>query len=79
MFIDMDIPSIPPSRTGTPDSTPGAGTPIREENETGSRAETVIQTDESDQKARKKGIGNLMMSAKQDTVVPEFNMDAFNF
>lgn len=61
MIIDMDIPSLPPTRPASPTRVPV----IKEEQE------------ESDLVARKTGLGNLMKTAKQDVQVAEFDMNAF--
>ncbi|KAJ8083807.1 regulator of (H+)-ATPase in vacuolar membrane [Marasmius tenuissimus] len=64
MMIDMEIPSLPPTRRASPERKP---TPIPEE----------PLKNESDLFARKAGLGSLMQSAKQDVKVPEFDMNAF--
>lgn len=65
-MIDMDIPSLPPTRSASPERPTELKTtleePIKEEN---------------DLFARKAGLGSLMKSAKQDIKVPEFDMSAF--
>jgi hypothetical protein len=70
ILIDMDIPTAPPTRVGSPE--PQATT-------RGSQGEgEMMQPKENgDLVARKAGMGRLMKSAKQDVQVPEFNMDAF--
>ncbi|KAF5385516.1 hypothetical protein D9757_005413 [Collybiopsis confluens] len=63
IMIDMEIPSLPPTRAVSPDNAHrAAGT-----------------APEGDLMAKKAGLGNLMKSAKQDLQVPEFDMAAFNF
>jgi hypothetical protein len=69
-MIDVDIPSEPPTRKGSPD--PDQGRPIVPI----PIIKDTIQ-EESDLLARKAGIGHLMKSAKQDVKVPEFDMNAF--
>ncbi|KAL0580829.1 regulator of (H+)-ATPase in vacuolar membrane [Marasmius crinis-equi] len=64
MMIDMEIPSLPPTRKASPERKP---TPIPEE----------PLKNESDLFARKAGLGSLMQSAKHDVKVPEFDMNAF--
>jgi hypothetical protein len=64
ILIDMDIPSLPPTRAASP----------------GRSSRSFVQEqikEEGDLMARKAGLGSLMKSAKQDVNVPEFNMDAF--
>jgi len=67
IIIDMDIPSLPPTRSTSPVKVSQKIPAIVEE--PGNEQEDLI--------ARKAGLGNLMKSAKQDVKVPEFNMDAF--
>lgn len=66
ILIDMDIPSLPPTRKGSPEKElplkPHVIEPIQEE---------------SDLYARQAGLGKLMKSAKRDVQVPEFDMNAF--
>ncbi|KAJ7169732.1 RAVE protein 1 C terminal-domain-containing protein [Mycena filopes] len=69
MFIDMDIPSLPPSRSSSPVQVAETPSVIIEE----------PGNEEGDLIARKAGLGNLMKSAKQDVKVPEFDMQAFAF
>lgn len=65
ILIDIDLPSLPPTRPASPQ--PGYGkVPERE-----------IIREEGDLLARKVGLGHLMKSAKQDVTVPDFDMDAF--
>ncbi|KAJ7596877.1 RAVE protein 1 C terminal-domain-containing protein [Mycena floridula] len=66
MVIDMDIPSLPPTRPASPlaDSRPAV---IKEEPE----------SQEGDLFARKAGLGSLMKTAKQDVKIAEFDMNAF--
>jgi len=65
IMIDMDIPSVPPTRAASPDR-PACRSPPQE-----------IIKEEGDLMARKAGLGSLMKSAKQDVKVPEFDMGAF--
>lgn len=65
IMIDMDIKSNPPTRAPSPKRKPLPG--LKEDS----------LAAEEDSTARQKGIGRLFSSAKQDTVVPEFNMDSF--
>jgi len=62
----MDLPSLPPTRSASPERVPkpekAVEEPLKEEN---------------DLFARKAGLGSLMKSAKQDVKVPEFDMGAF--
>ncbi|KAJ6509386.1 RAVE protein 1 C terminal-domain-containing protein, partial [Mycena vitilis] len=67
IVIDMDIPSLPPTRSSSPVRLTEKPPMIPEE--TGN--------EEGDLIARKAGLGNLMKTAKQDVSVPEFNMDNF--
>ncbi len=67
-MIDMDIMSLPPTRTASPERVGPKLPPVIQEE--------VIK-DEGDFFARKAGLGNLMKSAKQDVKVPEFDMNAF--
>ncbi|KAF9076123.1 RAVE protein 1 C terminal-domain-containing protein [Rhodocollybia butyracea] len=69
IMIDMDIPSLPPTRAVSPEGKPPKITVIPEE----------PVPDAGDLKARKADLGSLMKSAKQDVQVPEFDMGAFNF
>ncbi|KAF9455073.1 hypothetical protein P691DRAFT_770160 [Macrolepiota fuliginosa MF-IS2] len=71
--IDMDILSLPPTRSASPERVDGNAE---------KRLSPVVSTvpvikEESDLFARKAGLGNLMKSAKQDVQVPEFDMNAF--
>ncbi|PBL01184.1 WD repeat-containing protein [Armillaria gallica] len=68
IMIDMDIMSLPPTRTTSPERVGPKLPPVIQEE--------VIK-DEGDFFARKAGLGNLMKSAKQDVKVPEFDMNAF--
>ncbi|KZV81002.1 hypothetical protein EXIGLDRAFT_780266 [Exidia glandulosa HHB12029] len=72
LSIDMDIPTLPPTR---------AATPIPEAQESGrstpAPAEPPPPPQAPENAARQAGLGNLMKTAKQDVAVPEFNMDAF--
>jgi hypothetical protein len=65
-MIDMDIPSLPPTRSASP-------APTRQQP---AIPEEPVQG-EGDLNARLAGLGSLMKSAKQDVKVPEFNMSAF--
>jgi len=65
MLIDMDIPSLPPTRRASPE-------PTLEK-----IPEQETMNDEGDLLARKAGLGSLMKSAKLDIRVPEFDMNAF--
>ncbi|KAJ4485959.1 RAVE protein 1 C terminal-domain-containing protein [Lentinula aciculospora] len=69
IMIDMDIPSLPPTRAVSPEGK--------------LRKQPVIQEDsapdEGDLDAKKAGLGSLMKSAKQVIQVPDFDMSAFNF
>lgn len=68
IIIDMDIPSLPPTRSASPTRrAPSMEPTIPEE---------PIK-DEGDFLARKAGLGSLMKSAKHDVQVPEFDMGAF--
>ncbi|KAJ6604501.1 RAVE protein 1 C terminal-domain-containing protein [Mycena vulgaris] len=67
MLIDMDIPSLPPSRSTSPVRAPQKPPVIMEE----------PGNEEGDLIARNLGLGNLMKSAKKDVKVPEFDMNAF--
>jgi len=66
IVIDMEVPSLPPTRLPSP--TRLSGIPIPEEEP---------MQDDGDFLARKVGLGNLMKSAKQDVSVPEFDLDLF--
>lgn len=71
IMIDMDIPSLPPTRAASPE---------RKEKTTPSKPVPIIEDtikEEGDLFARKAGLGSLMKSAKQDVKVPEFDMSAF--
>ncbi|GLB36004.1 putative RAVE protein 1 C terminal [Lyophyllum shimeji] len=70
ILIDMRIPSLPPTRSASPDRRPGDSN-VTENVEEGRRR------DDGDLFARKIGIGNLMKSAKQDVQAPEFDMGSF--
>jgi len=61
----MDILSLPPTRSGSPDH--GAS----------KKPGMDVIKEESDLFARKAGLGSLMKTAKQDFKVPEFDMNAF--
>jgi len=67
IMIDMDIPSLPPTRPTSPVPTARRQPVIPEEPAKG----------EGDRDARLAGLGSLMKSAKQDVKVPEFDMNAF--
>ncbi|KAJ7492768.1 RAVE protein 1 C terminal-domain-containing protein [Mycena latifolia] len=67
MIIDMDIPSLPPTRSTSPVSVARKPPVIIEES----------ANEEGDLVARNLGLGNLMKSAKKDVKVPEFDMNAF--
>jgi len=64
MVIDMDILSLPPTRTASP---VGGREKLRDEK----------LTNEEDLLARKAGLGHLMKAAKMDVQVPEFDMNSF--
>ncbi|EJD52247.1 hypothetical protein AURDEDRAFT_159101 [Auricularia subglabra TFB-10046 SS5] len=66
LSIDMELPSLPPTRTASP---------IPEHPEPAAEEPLAPQAPEN--AARKAGLGSLMKTAKQDVTVPEFNMDAF--
>lgn len=71
----MDIPSLPPSRPASPlEGRQHQTTVIKEEEPQKSRKQTEKDMDGSERHA---GLGNLMMTAKQDVSVPEFDMNAF--
>ncbi len=72
ILIDMDIPSAPPTRVGSPDLRTPDGVPSPP-----GEGEVMQQKENGDLVARKAGMGRLMKSAKQDVQVPEFSMDAF--
>lgn len=72
ILIDMDIPSAPPTRVGSPDLRAPDGEPTPSGD-----GEVMQQKENGDLVARKAGMGRLMKSAKQDVQVPEFSMDAF--
>lgn len=65
MMIDMDILSLPSTRTESPHE--GKPSTVPEEK----------LTAEDDLLARKAGLGQLMKTAKMDVQVPEFDMSAF--
>jgi len=67
IIIDMDIPSLPPTRSASPVRATQKIPVIVEE----------PGNEEGDLIARKAGLGNLMKSAKQDVKVPEFDMNSF--
>jgi len=67
MVIDMDITSLPPTRSASPVRAPEKPPVIIEE----------PGNEEGDLKARKAGLGNLLKVAKNDVKVPEFDMNAF--
>lgn len=69
IIIDMDIPSLPPTRSASPvrDAKPPQADPEKVEN----------ISEGGDLLARKAGLGSLMKSAKMDVKVPEFDMNAF--
>ncbi|KAJ7042393.1 RAVE protein 1 C terminal-domain-containing protein [Mycena alexandri] len=67
IIIDMDISSLPPTRSSSPVRVAQIPPVIIEE----------PGNEEGDLIARKAGLGNLMKSAKQDVKVPEFDMNAF--
>ncbi|KAJ7783622.1 RAVE protein 1 C terminal-domain-containing protein [Mycena maculata] len=66
ILIDMDIPSLPPTRSASPVKAPQIPVIVEEPG-----------NEQGDLIARKAGLGNLMKSAKQDVQVPEFDMNAF--
>jgi hypothetical protein len=65
ILIDIDIPSLPPTRRPSP------------ERKLQKIPEQETMQGEGDLFARKAGLGNLMKSAKQNITVPEFDMNAF--
>ncbi|CAK5264601.1 unnamed protein product [Mycena citricolor] len=67
IVIDMEIPSLPGTRPGSPVRPTLMSSVIVEE----------PSNDKEDLTAKKAGLGKLMKSAKQNVTVPEFNMDAF--
>ncbi|KAF7339771.1 WD repeat protein [Mycena venus] len=67
IIIDMDIPSLPPTRSSSPVRVTEKPPVIVEE----------PGNEEGDLIARKAGLGNLMKTAKQDVTVPEFDINAF--
>ncbi|KAJ7706334.1 WD repeat-containing protein [Mycena rosella] len=67
MVIDMDIPSLPPSRSSSPVRVVQIPPVIVEE----------PGNEQGDLIARNLGLGNLMKSAKKNVNVPEFDMNAF--
>ncbi|KAF8213200.1 WD repeat-containing protein [Mycena galopus ATCC 62051] len=69
IIIDMDIPSLPPTRSSSPVRVTEKPSAIIEE----------PGNEEGDLIARKAGLGNLMKTAKQDVTVPDFDMNAFSF
>lgn len=66
IVIDMDIPSLPPTRSASPVRVTQIPTIAEEPG-----------NEEGDLIARRAGLGNLMKTAKQDVKVPEFDMNAF--
>ncbi|GAW06008.1 wd repeat protein [Lentinula edodes] len=71
IMIDMDIPSIPPTRAVSPEG--------KSRNLKTSSIQEEHAPDEGDLVAKKAGLGSLMKSAKQVAQVPDFDMGAFNF
>ena len=69
IMIDMDIPTLPPTRSTSPT--------LRPPNGVLAAATEMMQQETGDLVARKAGMGRLMKSAKQDVQVPEFDMNAF--
>ncbi|KAK7064348.1 WD repeat protein [Favolaschia claudopus] len=67
IIIDMDISSLPSTRSSSPVRDTGKPPVIPEE----------PGNEDGDLIARKAGLGNLMKTAKQDVTVPEFDMNAF--
>jgi len=67
ILIDMHIPSLPPTRSTSPDLLARSMAPVME---------GQVKED-GDFAARKIGLGHLMKSAKQDVKVPEFDMSSF--
>ena len=63
----MHIPSLPPTRSSSPNPLTGAMPRVTEEQ----------VKEEGDLAARKIGLGHLMKSAQQDVQVPEFDMNSF--
>ncbi|KAL0951404.1 hypothetical protein HGRIS_008099 [Hohenbuehelia grisea] len=68
IMIDIDIPSLPPTRSASPER-PAVNVPPSVPEEPA--------REEGDLFARKAGFGSLMKSAKQDVKIPEFDMGAF--
>ncbi|KAJ7487439.1 RAVE protein 1 C terminal-domain-containing protein [Mycena galericulata] len=66
IIIDMDIPSLPPTRSTSPVS--AQRIPVIAEEPANEQGDLI---------ARKAGLGNLMKSAKQNVKVPEFDLNAF--
>ncbi|KAF8642016.1 hypothetical protein AX16_009737 [Volvariella volvacea WC 439] len=66
MVIDMDIPSLPPTRPASP--VPGVNRVS---------ANTEKLNEDGDLLVRKAGLGSLMKTAKMNVQVPEFDMNAF--
>jgi hypothetical protein len=77
LLIDMDIPSLPPTRSASP------APPIRTQLDGVDRNLPEVErgrasaTPDHDLVARQTGLGTLMKSAKKDVTVPEFDMSNF--
>lgn len=72
IIIDMAIPSLPPSEPSSPTHQQWQMTAIERTSKPPQRAEGDMHGSD-----RHAGLGNLMMTAKQDVSVPEFDMNAF--
>jgi len=78
LLIDMEIPSLPPTRPATPVPEPplpknGSDATDTSMDERG----RVKAPPDTDRVARQTGLGTLMKSAKKDVAVPEFDMGNF--
>lgn len=70
LVIDMDIPSLPSTRPGSPPPHAIAFTKL-------SAPAIVSPREDSEMEAQRTGLGSLMKSAKKDVKIAEFDMDAF--
>ncbi|KXN83882.1 Regulator of V-ATPase in vacuolar membrane protein 1 [Leucoagaricus sp. SymC.cos] len=76
--IDMDILSLPPTRSASPTRDDAASSGSKTvAHRTSPVVSSTIKEEEGDLFSRKAGLGSLMKSAKQDVQVPEFDMNAF--